>query len=77
MNRSLILRVQRLEARYGHADKKLQRLAEYLHVPPERFTAAIQGREAEVFRQMGNDGTITWQGFLLVCKLLGFKLDKH
>lgn len=71
MKRSLARRVEELEARYGNGDKKLRRLAERLGIEPERFLRAVKGHEVELKSRISECGLITWEGFLLLRKLLG------
>jgi hypothetical protein len=71
MRRDLRRRLEKLEAQVVAGDQKLSRLAARLHVDPERLRKAVQGHEAELAKHLIEDG-ITWEGFLLVGKCLGW-----
>jgi hypothetical protein len=75
MRRDLVRRVAKLEARLGCREQSLRRLAERLQVDPERLRKAVNGHESELASHLGEDGMITWEGFLLVCQLLGIPLQ--
>lgn len=71
MRRDLLRRVARLEARQSFSERRLRRLAERLCIDPQRLSMVAKGHEAELAKHLGEDGTITWEGFVLVLKLLG------
>jgi hypothetical protein len=78
MRRNLDRRVQKLEAADGGDFKRgLQNLAGWLHIPPDRMAHAIRGREAELKTELDEDGSITWEGFLLVRDLLNLTSAKQ
>jgi hypothetical protein len=73
MRRDLLRRVANLELRQGCSERRWRRLAERWGMDSERLLMATQGHEAELAGQLGEHGTITWEGFL---KLLGIDPTK-
>ena len=71
MTRNLLRRVARLEAQLQAPGQRLLRLAERLNLEPQRLLKAATGHESELAPHLGADGTITWEGYLLLLKLLG------
>ena len=70
MRRDLLRRVVNLEARQGFSERCLRRLAERWQMDPEQLLVATKGHEAALAKQLGEHGTITWEGFLLIRNLL-------
>jgi hypothetical protein len=62
--KNLNRRIDRLaKASGGDLQVKARALSERLGVPAERILAAAKGHEAQLNREIGMDGTITWEGF--------------
>jgi len=74
MDRNLLRRLAQLETRLGFSERRLRRVAERLHVDPERLLQASRGHERHLAGQIEEDGTITWEGLILVLKLMGHDL---
>jgi hypothetical protein len=68
--KNLNRRIDRLaKASGGDFQAKVRALSERLGVPAERILAAAKGHEAQLNRDIGIDGTITWEGFCYLRQL--------
>jgi hypothetical protein len=75
MSKDLMRRIEKLERQRGVSEfeTKLRRLVRRLggNEPTEQaYLRAVRGHERELGPALGEDGTITWPGFLLLRQLL-------
>ena len=72
MRKDLQRRLGRLERQLGLADfeTKLRSFARKWGEDEEAYLRAVRGHERELGPELGEDGTITWGGFLLLRQML-------
>jgi len=72
MSKDLKRRIEKLEQQGGVSgfETKLRSLARWLGGNEEAYLRAARGYEQKLGPALGEDGTITWEGFLLLRDLL-------
>ena len=72
MNKALKQRIEKLERQFGIAgfETKLRALARGLGGNEEAYLRAARGHQRQLGQALGEDGTITWEGLLLLIDLL-------
>lgn len=72
MSKDLKRRIEKLERQVGVAglETKLRALARRLGGNEEAYLLAVRGYERQLGQALGEDGTITWEGFLLLRDLV-------